>query len=141
VFQLKLGVTESPVAAFAGDTKVGAASGAVVVNDHTGEADSALLLLGSRLATLQKYVVPWLSAAAGVKGGPLLCVETVGGFVVPRYTEYPALPLTTFQLKLGVTEIPAAPFAGDTKVGAGSPVAVVNDRTSEGFSVLLLFGS
>ena len=54
---------------------------------------------------------------------------------------YPALPVTGFQLNEVVTGTLVAPFAGETRVGAGSAGAVVNDHIADGVSALLLFGS
>ena len=77
-----------------------------------------------------------------MKGELAVCVPAVGGLVVPKYTVYPALPLTGFQLKDVVTGTMVATLPGEINVGAGNPAEeVVKDQVSEGFSVLLLFGS
>ena len=49
-----------------------------------------------------------------------------GGLVVPRYTWYPALPDTAFQVRLVVTGTPVAPLAGETSTGGGIALLSVN---------------
>jgi hypothetical protein len=62
--------------------------------------------------------------------------------MVPRYTVYPAVPLTAFQLRVADVETPVALFAGEMSVGAGTTgTAVLKDHTAESASLLLLFGS